>query len=60
MMCFVFASEHLHTRLIFVDDSICASFGGCHAYATCFNDNGKYSCRCNIGYTGNGTICTGN
>lgn len=31
----------------------------CHAQATCNNILGSYSCTCNIGFTGNGTICKG-
>jgi hypothetical protein len=30
----------------------------CHKYATCTNTEGSYTCRCNHGYTGDGTICT--
>ena len=28
-------------------------------YGTCNNSVGSYSCQCNIGFTGNGSVCTG-
>ena len=31
----------------------------CHAYATCFNTIGSFSCSCNNGYTGDGVYCKG-
>ena len=31
----------------------------CHNNATCANTEGSFYCTCNIGYTGNGTFCTG-
>ena len=59
---FIYSSRHECSKfplLFSTDDSICASLGDCHANATCINDNGNYSCRCNTGYTGNGTNCEG-
>ena len=31
----------------------------CHANATCSDIDGSYTCSCNVGYSGNGTFCTG-
>ena len=31
----------------------------CHINATCTNTEGSFYCNCNVGYTGNGTFCTG-
>ena len=31
----------------------------CHVNAQCNNTIGSYRCACNLGYTGNGTTCTG-
>lgn len=31
----------------------------CHVNATCTNTIGSHKCKCNKGYTGNGTVCTG-
>ena len=31
----------------------------CAPEATCTNTEGSFSCTCNQGYTGNGTVCTG-
>ena len=28
-------------------------------HGTCNNSIGSYSCQCNIGFTGNGSVCTG-
>ena len=28
-------------------------------HSTCNNSIGSYSCQCNIGFTGNGSVCTG-
>jgi hypothetical protein len=30
----------------------------CHAWATCFNNVGSYTCACNTGYNGSGIGCT--
>ena len=31
----------------------------CHDNATCTNTEGSFYCTCNVGYSGNGTFCTG-
>ena len=31
----------------------------CHDNATCTNIPGRYECKCNSGFKGNGTDCTG-
>ena len=31
----------------------------CDADATCANTKGSFTCTCNIGYSGDGTTCTG-
>ena len=42
----------------FLDTDECRS-KPCHANAECTNTIGSYQCKCNKGYTGNGTLCTG-
>lgn len=47
-------------HLCFVDVDECSlSTDNCHKYATCKNTYGSYSCKCNWGYFGNGTYCSG-
>ena len=43
------------------DINECAAEGqnNCDAAASCFNTQGGYECACQIGYTGDGFICTG-
>eukprot|EP00794_Sanderia_malayensis_P006577 gene6577-7321_t len=36
----------------------CSTSSPCHASATCIDTDGSYTCTCNSGYTGNGTMCT--
>ena len=31
----------------------------CHPNATCLNTDGSYTCLCNVGFTGDGSTCTG-
>ena len=45
---------------IFSDIKNCENDDGCHDNATCSDDNGSYTCVCNIGFTGDGFNCTGN
>ena len=45
--------------VLFVDIDECVNTAVCHVNATCTNTEGNYSCACNEGYTGNGTVCTG-
>ena len=43
-----------------VDINECArSSHDCHESATCFNTVGSFTCACNLGYTGNGKVCSG-
>ena len=44
----------------FLDIVNCESDDGCHANASCTDDNGSYVCVCNDGFTGDGFNCTGN
>ena len=44
----------------FLDIVNCESDDGCHANASCTDDNGSYICVCNDGFTGDGFNCTGN
>ena len=32
---------------------------GCHVNASCNNFDGSYFCKCNLGFNGNGTNCSG-
>ena len=44
-----------------LDEDECAleTHNKCHFDATCNNTIGSYTCNCNEGFTGNGTICKG-
>ena len=47
-------------RLIFcLDINECVRNNPCDTNAQCTNTDGSYTCSCNAGYTGDGTICTG-
>ena len=32
----------------------------CDVQANCSNTNGSFTCKCNLGYSGNGVTCSGN
>ena len=40
----------------FLDINECLTIS-CHPNATCVDSVGSYSCRCNLGFTGNGSAC---
>ncbi|XP_028410340.1 adhesion G protein-coupled receptor E2-like isoform X3 [Dendronephthya gigantea] len=40
-----------------VDECALKTNNSCHSQATCRNDTGSYTCICNYGFSGNGTIC---
>ena len=42
-----------------LDINECENSNDCHMNATCANSIGSYSCACNNGFSGNGTICEG-
>ena len=43
-----------------LDEDECALGNhSCHSQATCINTIGSYTCHCDEGFTGNGTICRG-
>ena len=49
-----------YSQFHLVDINECTSgLHNCHAFATCFNSFGGFSCTCNVGYVGNGTFCQG-
>jgi len=31
----------------------------CHSHATCTNTVGSFTCKCKVGFTGNGSSCNG-
>ena len=42
-----------------IDNNECTTeHHDCHTDATCINNAGSYTCRCNPGYSGNGPNCT--
>ena len=51
-------TSSFNSHLFFLDTDECRS-KPCHANAECTNTIGSYQCKCNKGYTGNGTLCTG-
>ena len=45
---------------VFTDINECtAGTQTCDAMATCMNTMGSYECMCNMGYEGDGFMCTG-
>ena len=42
--------------MVFSDVNECL-YISCDKNATCFDTPGSYACRCNNGYSGNGTFC---
>lgn len=40
-------------------DECSLSLDNCHEHATCVNTNGSFLCSCNLGYYGNGVLCSG-
>ena len=42
----------------FTDINECAA-SPCHHNASCTNTEGSYTCNCQSGYSGNGSICEG-
>ena len=44
---------------MFIDIDECQNGSDCHLNATCTNNIGSYTCACNSGFSGNGTICEG-
>lgn len=45
--------------LIHLGVDYCAKGHDCHKDAECSSSNTKYTCKCNKGFQGNGTDCTG-
>ena len=46
------------TNILNLDIDECVTeTDSCHEYAVCSNNVGSFSCSCNVGYSGNGTIC---
>ena len=44
------------------DDDECSDsiLNNCDANAACTNTDGSFTCACNVGFSGDGTLCTGN
>lgn len=49
----------LMSCLIHLGVDYCAKGHDCHKDAECSSSNTKYTCKCNKGFQGNGTDCTG-
>ena len=48
------------TKILNLDINECVNeTDNCHENAECSNNDGSFSCLCNVGYSGNGTICQG-
>ena len=47
-------------QCLFIDINECNTGShNCHQTATCMNNVGSFTCQCNTGFMGNGTICAG-
>ena len=54
-----FLLQCVHIIYCVLDVNECSdSAHDCSEYAQCMDTEGSYSCSCNTGYTGNGTMCT--
>ena len=40
-----------------MDESSGMASQDCHEYATCSNNNGGFTCTCDTGFIGDGTVC---
>lgn len=57
---FINSINNLMLPQFFVDTDECEiETDNCHGDAICKNTDGSFSCKCNKGYQGNGTSCTG-
>ena len=43
----------------YTDVNECVMENDCHRNSDCVNNVGSYDCNCLVGFTGNGTECTG-
>ena len=59
-ICILIVDGETQTSIILEDDDECAlGTDNCHADATCSNTVDSFTCACNVGYSGDGTSCTG-
>ena len=58
-MAFFIVSESYIYLYFETDVDECLEASTCDANANCTNTVGSYNCSCNLGFTGNGSICEG-
>ena len=61
MFSWTFSNKNVDLRMLFIptiDINECAS-SPCSGDATCSNTDGSFQCTCKIGFSGDGTTCTG-
>ena len=51
--------RHMHTNIFLDADECKAGLDSCHENAQCQNTIGSFSCKCNNGFQGNGSVCQG-
>ena len=57
--CF-FSWKYCYTLFNLVDINECdVGLHSCNGNAACANTDGSYTCSCNAGFSGDGSICTG-
>ena len=52
-------SNTKYDTVVFTDVNECSDKLRCDKHAKCTNLVGSYKCKCNPGYVGDGTFCTG-
>ncbi len=51
--------NYSHIHCLDVDECQNSTLNDCSQYADCTNLDGTFACDCQLGFSGNGTFCTG-